>query len=255
MLVVHTALHGYTIEATDGRLGTVADFLIDDRSWQCRWLVVDNGNWLSGRKVLLHPSALGRVDHDHKFIPVNLTQQKVQDSPGLAEHQPVSRQYELGQYEYYGWDPFWGSRLYGYSEMGEFAGPPRYFGGQNLSLSADIPRHVTDASPNLRSLAEISGYTVHATDGDIGHVENMLVDDSSWGVRYLIVDTSNWWFGKRVLMSPFAITDISYETGTIAVNVTRSAVKGSPPWDPIDLIHQDMQERLHSYYGWQGYGW
>ncbi len=248
MLVVHTALHGYYIVAEDGQLGTVSDFLIDDRSWQCRWLVVDTGHWLSGRKVILHPSAIGKVDHERRVIPVKLTRQKVHDSPELAEHEPVSRQFELRQYDYYGWDPLWGAGLISYSGVGEFAGPPRYFGGSVLSQP-------TLAEPNLRSLIEIDSYQVHATDGDIGHVENMLIDDSSWGVRYLIIDTSNWWFGNRVLMSPFAITGIDYLDSKIAVNVTRAKVKASPPWDPAAVINEDMEERLHVYYGWPGYGW
>lgn len=255
MLVVHTALHGYTIAARDGDIGTVADFLFDDRSWQCRWLVVETGNWLAGRKVLLHPSVLGHVDHDLRFIPVDLTKQTVQDSPPLEAHQPVSRQFELTQYDYYGWDPYWGSGLYGYSGASVFAGPPRYFGGVELTAASDINLDPTDADPNLRSMVEISSYAIHASDGDIGHVENMLIDDATWGVRYLIVDRSNWWFGKRVLMSPYAITGINYDTATIAVNVTRAAVKESPVWDPIDLVNQDIQHRLHTYYGWPGYGW
>ena len=255
MLVVHTALHGYTIEAEDGRIGIVTDFLFDDRSWQCRWLVVDTGDWLNDRKVLLHPSALVKVDHDQKFFSVNLTRQKVQDSPRLIDHHPVSQQFEVSQYKYYGWDPFWGSGLYGFSKAGEFAGPARYFGGPNLAASDDIAWQESDPDPHLRSMAEISSYHVHATDGDIGHVENMLVDDSSLGVRYLIVDTSNWWFGKRVLMSPFAITGISYDEEHIAVNVNKETVKGSPPWEPAELINQEMEKHLHSYYGWPGYGW
>ncbi|MDR3372416.1 MAG: PRC-barrel domain-containing protein [Ancalomicrobiaceae bacterium] len=255
MLVVHTALHGYTIQAQDGPIGTVTDFLFDDRSWQCRWLVIDTGDWLSDRKVLLHPSAIGEADHNYKRFSTNLTRQKVQDGPRLIDYAPVSQQFEVSQFKYYGWDPFWGTGLYGLSGAGEFAGPARYFGGPILAELSDMPRHSSDADPHLRSMAELSGYHLHATDGDIGHVENMLVDDASLGVRYLIVDASNWWFGKRVLMSPSAITGISYDEEKIAVNVTRERVKDSPPWEPAELISQEIQKHLHSYYGWPGYGW
>ncbi len=255
MLVVPTAIHGYDIEAQDGAIGTVVDFLFDDRSWQCRWVVVDTGDWLNSRKILLHPSALGIVDHDQKYIPVELTRQKVEGSPGLSNHKPVSMQAETAHYEYYGWDPFWGSGLYGYSDANNFSGPPRYFGDPELVPAARHASHDETSDPHLRSISEVTNYGVHATDGDIGHVENMLVDDESWGVRYLIIDTSNWWFGTRVLISPFSVREIRYEGSRILLTMTKAVVKGSPAWDPLNQIEREEQKRLHAYYGWPGYGW
>ncbi len=60
MLWHASAIKGYAIQASDGAIGAVSDFLFDDVSWRVRWLVVDTGHWLSGRKVLLPPSVLGR---------------------------------------------------------------------------------------------------------------------------------------------------------------------------------------------------
>ncbi len=253
MLLVPTALHGYTIEATDGPIGTVKDFLFDDRSWQCRWMVVDTGGWLTGRKVLIHPSAVGVVDHKDRSVPVDLTKAQVEASPNILEHQPVSHQMETSQYDYFGWDPYWGDNLYGTTIAGEFNGPARYFGGPILSRPLDVT--LTDANPNLRGMDEITGYHVNAKDGDIGHIENLLIDDDGFGVRYLIVDTSNWWLGKHVLMSPFAIREIEALDRKVYLDVTRQSVKDSPPWDPVDLINTETQKRLHRHYNWPSYGW
>ena len=124
MLRNASAIDGYAIEASDGRLGTVSDFLFDDVSWMVRWLVVDTGNWLSGRKVLLPPSVLGHPDAEAKKFPVRLTMQQVKDSPDIDTERPVSRQIETGIYDYYGWSPYWGNGYYmgGYGYMGGYIG-------------------------------------------------------------------------------------------------------------------------------------
>ena len=85
MLQVGSALEGYAIEASDGRIGTVSDFLFDDRTWKVRWLVVDTGTWLTGRKVLIHPSAIGRADYERRELSVSLTKVAGQ---GKSRHPP-----------------------------------------------------------------------------------------------------------------------------------------------------------------------
>ncbi|MBC7634699.1 MAG: PRC-barrel domain containing protein, partial [Acetobacteraceae bacterium] len=94
-----------------------------------------------------------------------------------------------------------------------------------------------------------------ATDGEIGHVENLLIDDVAWAVRYLIVDTSNWWFGQHVLIAPFAVRSISWADQLITLTLSREKVKASPTWDPMAVIDQAYQQRLHTHYDWPGYGW
>ena len=108
MLRNASAIKGYAIAATDGRLGTVSDFLFDDASWLVRWLVVDTGKWLSGRKVLLPPSVLGHIDPNGNEFAVSLTMQQVKDSPDIDTERPVSRQIETNIYDFYGWSPYWG---------------------------------------------------------------------------------------------------------------------------------------------------
>ena len=111
MLWDASAINGYAIEASDGLLGTVSDLLFEDVGWAIRWLVVDTGNWLPGRRVLLPLSVLGQPDRALRHFPVKLTMQQVKDSPDVDTDQPVSRQIEAHVYNYYGWDPYWGSSL------------------------------------------------------------------------------------------------------------------------------------------------
>jgi len=255
MLLVGSALKGYAIAASDGRIGTVSDFLFDDRTWKLRWLVVDTGTWLSGRKVLIHPSAIGQADYERRELPVALTKEKVGDSPDLLQDQPVSQQMEYHLYDYYGWDPYWGGASYfGGGAIGEPLSPPGYAGMARREVDEMLARS-HEGDPHLRSLAAITGYNVHASDGGIGHIADFIVDDASWIIRYLIIDTRNWWPGAHVLLSPYAVREISWSRHQVQLDVTRERVQSSPPWNPMEALDEAYEKRLHGHYDWPGYGW
>src|SRR3954464_11269821 len=96
-------LRGYAIRATDGDIGTVHDFYFDDEHWGIRYLVVDTGTWLSGRKVLISPMAIGSPDWIIQQLPVSLTKAQVTRSPDIDTRKPVSRQHEAEYSRYYGY--------------------------------------------------------------------------------------------------------------------------------------------------------
>ena len=97
------------------RQGKVNDIYFDDRHWTVRYLVVNTGNWLTGRKVLLAPYALVAVNADEKNIVANLTKKQIEDSPSLDTDKPVSKQFESDYYGYYGWPTYWyGPYSWGY---------------------------------------------------------------------------------------------------------------------------------------------
>jgi hypothetical protein len=251
MLLVESALKTYLVEADDGSIGSVSDCLFDTTNWKLRWLVVDTRSWLIGRKVLLHPSVFGSPDSDNRRLPVHLTKAQIKASPPITFDLPVSAQMEESVFGYYGWDSDWGGRGY-------FAGYPTPRDGEAALLDrpgTEPTTGVGDGDPNLRSMAAMEGYHVEATDGEIGHIENFVIDDADWDIRYLIIDTRNWWFGQHVLMSPFAVRDINWVDRNVTLNVSRDQVKNSPPWKPVDVIDKSYQEELHGYYAWPGYGW
>jgi hypothetical protein len=256
MMQVISPLKGYAIEAKDGRMGTVVDFLFDDATWRVRWLVVDCGTWLTGRKTLIHPSAILRADLEQQRFLVSLTKAQVEKSPELAEHQPVSQQMENQLYTYYGWDPLW-SGPYLSETPGEMAWPymaPPYFGLGLTDVAHGKGASSHGADRRLRSVNEVTGYHIHAVDGEIGHVENFMIDDADWSIHYFIVDTRNWWPGKRVLISPLAVKSIDWFDRHIELDVSREKIKSSPPWDPFDAFSQLYAKRLHNHYGWPGSG-
>lgn len=250
MLWDASAITGYAVEASDGSLGTVSDLLFEDVGWVVRWLVVDTGNWLPGRKVLLPLSALGKPDGPKRHFPVKLTIQQIKDSPDLDTDQPVSRQIEADVYSYYGWDPYWSGGNFGAADamatpfvapLFGSAPPPRE------SERTDAERNAGD--PHLRSIAAMTGRHIDATDGEIGHVEDFLVDDAGWAIRYLKVDTKNWWPGERVLIAPQSVQDIDWAERLIHLNVNRDKVKGSPSYDPSVAVDGAYDEKFLTYYG------
>lgn len=268
MLNAVSSLKGFDIRAQDGSLGTVSDFPFDDSIWKVRWMVVDTGRWLTGRKVLVHPSAVVSAEYGAREINVALTKAQVEASPDILQDRPVSRQMQNDLYGYYGWDPMWGGgmfgagmyggSMYGGAGMGAIASPlpaPVYFGASAVREAERGDVNRDDDDPHLRSIAEVTGYHVHATDGNIGHIEDFLVESESWGVRYLIVDTSNWWVGQHVLISPCAVKEVDWSDHHITLDVNRDKVKSSPPWNPADPINGQFERGLHGHYGWPRYGW
>jgi uncharacterized protein YrrD len=264
MLTAGSTFKGFAIEAKDGRIGAINDLLFDDQTWKVRWLIVDTGGWLPGRQVLIHPSAILQENDLKHELHVSLTKAQVAASPSIFEDQPVSRQMELHLYDYYGWDPMWGASYFGASPnaiAAPFSSPPQF--GGTVMRDASSPAPPADSGdPHLRSIAAVTGYHILATDGEIGHVEDFLVDRASLGIRYLIIDTKNWWPGEHVLMSPFAVKEIRWSDRQIQLNVDRKKVKGSPPWNPVDMVGEAYErrlyayeKRLHEHYEWPGYGW
>jgi sporulation protein YlmC with PRC-barrel domain len=258
MLLAMSAINGFAVAAEGGKIGKVSDFLFDDRTWKLRWMVVDTGHWLTGRKVLVHPSAIGPVNYEREHLTVRLTKQQVENSPDILDDEPVSRHMQDSLYGYYGWDPLWGGGNYlgGYTYgLGFAMGATRPY-DEGAVLEADRAElRLNDADPHLRSVSAVTGYHIQATDGSIGHIQNMMVETDNWGIRYLVVDTRNWWPGKRVLLSPYAVKTISWADRDAVVDVSREQVKASPAWQPEEAIDRAYEERLHGYYGWPGYGW
>ncbi len=249
MLLVAAALIGYDIEATDGPIGTVSDFLFDDTSWTLRWLVVDNSTWLHERKLLLHLPAIGTADHEHHALRMTISKAQIEGSPDIRHDQPISRQVELSLYDYYGASPLWEDD--GYFGGGAIASPlssPPLF-GQTPMGDANVPDR-SGRDPHLLSIAAMVGYHVHAEDGTIGHVENVLISDSHWDIRYVIIDTKNFWPGKHVILSPHAVTEIDWVRHELRLNLRCEMVKASPEWNPTDVIDAEFEKGLRIHYNW-----
>ena len=251
MLRHESQINGYAIHASDGLIGTINDVLFDDATWFVRWFVIDTGTWLTGRKVLLPPSALESVNHTANQFVVKLSRQQVRDCPDIDTDLPVSRQHETNIYNYYGWAPYWGAGSY----MG-MVGYGGYLDGSPITPSSaalvEREKSIDQAErskndPTLRSIKEVTGYYVHANDGDVGRVEDFLMEDGDWSIHYLVVDVGKWWHGNKVLVSPLAVQSIRWTDRQVNLGLNRKTVQDSVAYDPSATVDPIYEKHIHKY--------
>ncbi|MEO8526688.1 MAG: PRC-barrel domain-containing protein [Caldimonas sp.] len=250
-------LYGFSVGASDGPIGEIRDCYFDDQSWTIRFFVVETGPWLGGRKVLISPIAVHGLHWADKALSASMTREKVKRSPDVDTSKPVSRQHEVEQFGYYGYPYYWGegqlwgggprpgTSLAGYGNVALPSGPK----ATTDFVAAQVKLHRNRGDdPHLRSCRAIERYHIHASDGAIGHVESLLVDDAAWAIRYLVVNTSDWWLGHQMLVAPPWITDISWLDATVSVDLTRQAVKNAPTYDAKALPNQEQERDLFEHY-------
>jgi len=245
MLNKATTLKGYKLDSLDGAIGKVREFYFDDKFWTVRYLVADTGNWLANRQVLISPHALAAVNKEEQTIAVDLTKKQIEDSPPLSSDQPVSRQYEQAYYGYYQkWPEYWaGGLMWGYyptirPEPERWKKPAK---GKN------------EWDSHLRSTHDMDGHHIQASDGEVGHLDDFIIDDETWAIRYLVIDTQNWWPGKKVLVSPRWIKSVTWNDAKVFVDLSRAKIKQSPEYTEGSPLSREYEADLHRHYNRQGY--
>lgn len=242
MLRSVNAIAGYQLAAQDGKIGSCKDFLFDDELWTLRYMVADTGGWLSGRRVLISPNFLGTPDWESKSFPVELKKKQIEAAPELDSDAPISRQFEMQYYSYYSMPYYWQGGV----AVGAAPSPTAI---ATVSPEEAAEQREEIKGCHLRSTSEVVNYRIHATDGDIGHVEDLLVEVDNWRIRYMVVDTKNWLPGRKVIISPDWITDVSWSSSSVSVDVPKEHVKDSPEYDPHLPINRDYEERLYDFHG------
>ena len=222
------ALCGATILATDGEIGKVHDFFIDDQDWVVRYLVVRTGAWLTGRQVLIKPPMVLPGDWTPNRIPVQLTKAEILACPDADFDRPVSRQQELAIADQYGWTYYWTA------EPILLPGPPSSVG--------DLVSEGESGDPHLRSLREVRQYRIHAVDGEIGHVCDLLAGTRDWKIRNFVVDTRNWIPGRKVLVDPNWTTSVSWSRCEVNVRVERESIRRCPAFDASAIGRDELVE-------------
>jgi len=231
-------LEGYTIHATDGDIGSVSNFLIDDQHWSVRYLVAETGTFFDRSPRLIPVISFARCDWTTRRFHVLLTRDRVKNAPSVDTDKPVSRQHESAQLTHYGYPFYWG--LPGSWGMGGY--PELMTDGRPTGAPSSGDAH-------LRSVREVRGYGVHGADGTVGHIDDFIVDDETWQIRYLVVDTNNWWHGKRVLIAPRWASGVSWGAREVHMSISRQSIKASPAWNALAPISREYEQRLYDHYG------
>ena len=208
------ALIGKELHATDGTIGHVKDFYFDDQTWMVRYLVVDTGTWLTGRQVVLASEAFDEIGDKHEILKVNLLKHQIESSPSIGTQLPLSRQYEREYYNYYGWTDYWGG-----IGMAHF--------DATLPPTSSLPEKgspLPDEKPHLRSVQAIHGYHIKATDGELGHVDSLLIGAQDWQVHQIVVKTGVWNLGKEIHLFPEEIESINYGDSSVEVRLSKDSL-------------------------------
>jgi uncharacterized protein YrrD len=207
MLHSLSLISGASIHAADGGIGSVSDFYFEDSNWTIRYLVVDTGSWLTRRHVLLATAAVEEVDWEKRDFRVRLTRDQVRHSPDIDTEKPVSRQQEIAMHRYFGWPTYWNVRF----PTGAYTAEREY------------PSDSQD-DPHLRSAWDIAGYSVCARDGEVGKIQDYVMDDGVWHLGYLIVETGNWLNARSLLVSTHSVESISWANRRLDLAAPRVAV-------------------------------
>lgn len=285
-------LFDYKVVSHGEKLGTVRDVHFDDREWTVRYFEIDTGGWLSGRRILVSPHALGQPDWTEKILPVTISRDQIEASPVISDVDRIDRDREIQLYTYYGWQPYWaggimaqpgkaaisdalgsgrettlpmtegslkgGAMAEGHvrdnslSELDDanrpVSGPSRKYSPSRQESQPEVEPNVL-AHANIRSCQHVLGFHLQATDGEIGHVEDFIVDDENWVLRYAVIDTRNWLPGKKVLLATWWINRVNWDDEKVDIDLTRETIKNSPEYDPSAPINRQYEEVFFDYYG------
>jgi hypothetical protein len=253
MLISMKNFLGYTVQAKDGEIGEVNDFFFEDDEWATRYMIVETGPWIFGKQVLISVLALGVPDPGEKIFPVELTRQQVKDSPDIDVQKPVTRRQEIRLHNHYGWLTYWGGIPGNPGSM--VLGPPPSSAmeatieepGEELAGEPELERE-DYGDPDLQSFRDVSGYAIETRDGKIGHLDDFLVDET-WVIRYMIVDTSDWLPGKKVLVPPTWVERINTEDAEFEVDLARETIQNSPEYNPDAPVEREYERTLYEHYG------
>jgi hypothetical protein len=202
------ALSGSSVEATDGEIGRVRNFLFDDQSWRVRYVVVDVGNWLKRHDVVLPVAALDRPDWTNRTCHAHLNKEQVRDSPLVDAEMPVSRQQEIAMHDYFGPLASWVDS--------EFGMPP-------IPTRMKYPLHTAEVL-HLRSASHMLDYHVWASDGDFGVLEGFVMDEAIWHLGYLDVKSGGWLQNRSVLVPTSWVESVSWADFRVHLHHTKAGI-------------------------------
>jgi hypothetical protein len=250
MLRSSKEMEGFSIKAIDGEIGKLHEFYFDDHTWTIRYIIVDTGSWLAEKLVLIAPDAFKAVNLEKRIVELNLDKQQIADSPEIDKDKTVSRQKEAELIGHYGWPMYWTG--IGGPTIGAF--PPA-----NTAITKtekeiqEMRRNEDQNDPNLRSTRAVISYWIHASDGHIGHVEDFLLDDDTWNIRYLIIDTKNLLPGKKVIIALDWIEKIDWAESSVHLKLKKEEIRSSPEYDPSQPVSRKYETEIHEHYGKEKY--
>ena len=244
LIVCKNTVLASKVRGNDGNVGSIHDVLFNAVLWNVRYIVVDTRSWLSGTKVLLSPSTVQQADWQRGVVDVNLATDQVKKSPGIDADAQISRQMEEKLAQHFQWPVYWGMGI---------GGTPNRASEPTGAISVKVEEKLIDEDPGLRSVLEVKGYHIEGTDGEIGYVEDFILDDEDWVLRYMIANTASWWPGRSVLVAPQWVESIRWSERKVHVALTQANFKEAPAFDPSVRVNRQHEEHLYDFHGREHY--
>jgi hypothetical protein len=217
------ALLDNNIHASDGLIGTLHDFYFDDAQWVMRYLVVDVGKFMQGRKVLISPVAIVGIDAASRTVSLKHSKDQIKNSPDINVEKPVYRQLEEQLLNYYGWVAHWA---------------PQH----------DLPEPQAQAVPtgdtHLRSVNNVCKYTVMAFDGRVGSISDFIVDDNGWRLPLVVLDTGHYLSANKVVIPAPRFKGIRVEDKEISIDMNKAEVAKAPRYDPTRPLEEFLKNAI-----------
>jgi len=229
---------GCDVASSDGSVGKIHDILFDEVSWNFRFVVADVGSWLGGERVLLPFASVGEIDEEQRLLHIPLTKEEIEHSPSVSTCTTASEEAEVLMGKYWMWTTTSVARL------------PREVAGvmdseATVGEKAEVEETVQS---RLRSVRETDGYHIAAPDGDIGHLKELVADNDTWQIQYLVVNAGNWLLQRNVLIPRTALESIHWADRKVHLSITREEIRNSPEYDPKQMVERDYEQALHGHY-------
>lgn len=237
-------LLGYSLLTEEGEGGVVHDFYFDDQIWIIRYLVVRLGEEAAGRKVIVSPAAFRKPDEAKRQFSIKLTETELKYSPSFEFPQQAA---EVELHRDYTWAPR--DRLGGslYNDRTFEITPDSVEAGFRLK-EAERTLGLEMKNSNLQSARAVTGYQFQAQDGRLGSIEDFIVNDETWGIYYLVVDTGHWYPDQKVLISPFSISEISRTKARVLLNLNWEVVQNGPRYECSRGLGQEYKHKPYQHH-------
>lgn len=228
---------GFGIGATDGKIGTVKEIYFEDHTWTVRYLIVKTGNFLKEKLILISTQALLDADWDNELFSTNLSTDQIINSPDIDTDKPVYRQQEVKLYEHFPWDIYWAMGIIPMEDSVEIA------------ISEKQKEIGANANPHLRSSDKVTGYTLHAIDGELGHIDDLIIETESWKITYVVLKTGSWFSGQKILIPTEWIIEINWLSSTFVMEATVEKVQQCEPFDADGGVNEAYEKVRRDYKG------
>jgi hypothetical protein len=236
---------GAPLAAQDGDAGVIQDFLFSDEDWVVRYLVAALPGPL-GRRILVSPIALEEVTAEPGEFRIRLPLEQLEQTPDVAEDEPITRAWETTYFRFYAWPVYWGG-----------GGATGFWGGSQFPgvlMGAPVPVEPAPAPPEaeaeqesrLHRAADFRGYSVLSADGEeLGQVDDFVMDDATWRLAFVGVYAG----GRRVLVPIECCDHGGWAENRMNTHLTRQAVETAPDWEPLEVIPEEYERHLRAHYG------